>query len=292
MHKIAQYLINNRAQAALAVALLFSLGPFARLFSSALHALVCLRRGPKEGLLNLLLSGALASALLYQFTGSLFASVVSVMSGLLPTWLLAVLLRETISLQITLEIAGYVSLALVGFLFYFSNLESNITEHFEQALNQAFASLEKAPTLPDLDALPVLGFFMAGLLLTQVASLFFARYWQAALFNPGGFKQEFHALKLGQNFALVVLILLGISVLPAEKLELSNQLSVVGLSLFFISGLSLMHYLVSVRKMNTTWLVTGYLLMALLPHVILLVAFFGIADSWFNFRRRWHTPAQ
>jgi uncharacterized protein YybS (DUF2232 family) len=64
------------------------------------------------------------------------------------------------------------------------------------------------------------------------------------------------------------------------------------LSLFFISGLSLMHYLVSVRKMNTTWLVTGYLLMALLPHVILLVAFFGIADSWFNFRRRWHTPAQ
>ncbi|HBC57112.1 MAG TPA: hypothetical protein DCZ03_08105, partial [Gammaproteobacteria bacterium] len=249
-----------------------------------------LRKGPKEGILNLLLGGALASLFIFQLSGNLFAAIVSVLFGLFPAWLFAVILRETVSLSITIEIAAYLGLIVVVIFHYFSNLENNIVEQFKSALQQATHTMENAPALPELADLPILGLFLSGLLMTQLISLFFARYWQAALFNPGGFKREFHQLRMSPRFAWIVVGLVVISILPMANLGIFNQLLVVGLAVFFLVGLSLLHYLVGVRQLNTSWLVGAYVLMVVLPHLILLVAVFGLADSWFNFRRLWQAP--
>ncbi len=290
MRKFVLTVINHRGHSALVVALLFVLGSLFRPFAGAFNALITLRKGPKEGILNLLLGGALASLFIFQLSGNLFAAIVSVLFGLFPAWLFAVILRETVSLSITIEIAAYLGLIVVVIFHYFSNLENNIVEQFKSALQQATHTMENAPALPELADLPILGLFLSGLLMTQLISLFFARYWQAALFNPGGFKREFHQLRMSPRFAWIVVGLVVISILPMANLGIFNQLLVVGLAVFFLVGLSLLHYLVGVRQLNTSWLVGAYVLMVVLPHLILLVAVFGLADSWFNFRRLWQAP--
>lgn len=290
MRKLVLTIINHRGHAGLVVAVFFVLGSLFRPLAGALNALITLRKGPQEGLLNLLLGGALASLLIFQLSGNWFAAIASVLIGLFPPWLFAVILRETVSLSFTIEMASYLGLIAVMIFHFFSDLENDIVGQFSSALQQAINSVENAPAIPELTELPILGLFLSGLLMTHIISLFLARYWQAALFNPGGFKQEFHHLRMSTRFAWVVVGLIGIGVLPITQLGIFNQLLVVGLAMFFLAGLGLLHYVVGEKQLNASWLVGVYVLMVVLPHLILLIAMFGLADSWFNFRRLWQAP--
>lgn len=131
--------------------------------------------------------------------------------------------------------------------------------------------------------------FLAGLLawaiaLMAILAVLLARWWQALLYNPGGFQKEFHALRMQKGAA--VLLLAGLTacyVLPQSYFTWGNLL---GLPLFF-SGLALVHYLVAFAHLGAHWLVIFYLALFMLagPLNTVLVGL-GFLDSMLDLRAR------
>ena len=117
-----------------------------------------------------------------------------------------------------------------------------------------------------------------------VLCLLLARWWQAALYNPGGFRLEFHSLRYSPqaSTALVVVILL-VSTYGLEYRPWA-VLFAVPLS---IAGLSVVHARAAYRKLGKGWLTVFYVLWVLLDPVKLIVIGVAVADSWINFRSRW-----
>lgn len=115
-----------------------------------------------------------------------------------------------------------------------------------------------------------------------LGALFLARYWQAGLFNPGGFQQEFHGLSLGRNAAIACVIVMTMAI--GQGGQLANAIVMVVIFAFFIQGLAVVHALVKQRGMHRYWLHGIYVLL-MLPHTLLLLAALGLADNLFRLRR-------
>ena len=154
------------------------------------------------------------------------------------------------------------------------------------ALRQQLAALEANVGIMAKLATPTMGIMM---MLCGVGSVFLARHWQARLYNPGGFQQEFHQLRFGKTFSLVVLafstlaMFLGVSLL--------NHIAMVLLAAVMFQGLAVMHCVVKNRSMSSAWLVGLYVLL-LLPHTSALLGALGLADNWLDVRKRTAPPSQ
>jgi hypothetical protein len=112
--------------------------------------------------------------------------------------------------------------------------------------------------------------------------LLLGRWWQALLFNPGGFRPEFHQLRLGRPLALLALALFGAAVLSGWPV-LSNLVLVLG-TLYSVQGIAVAHALVFKLRLSPAWLLLLYLF--LVPLLSQLVMALGIADAWADFRTR------
>lgn len=114
-----------------------------------------------------------------------------------------------------------------------------------------------------------------------LCSVFIARYWQAQLFNAGGFQQEFHSLKLGKEAVLAFAIATALSLMfSVAFFAIIASALVVG---FFIQGLSVLHCITKQRGMSRSWL-TGTYVLLLFPITVLLLSGLGMADNFFRLR--------
>ncbi|MFG6176593.1 hypothetical protein ACGTN6_05075 [Halomonas sp. THAF12] len=118
-------------------------------------------------------------------------------------------------------------------------------------------------------------------LLAAVACLALARSWQAGLYNPGGFREEFHALRLAPRELLVLMAILAIGavlVLPGLGLMLWVPL--------LVAGIALVHGVIGLKGMNGLWLIAFYVLLITTWPMILIVLFAALIDSFADFRAR------
>jgi hypothetical protein len=113
--------------------------------------------------------------------------------------------------------------------------------------------------------------------------LLLGRWQQALLFNPAGFRPEFHELRLGRPLAALTLGLFGAAMLSGWP-PLSNAMLVVGL-LYTLQGVALVHAVAFKRQLSPIWLLLFYLLL-LVPLLSQLVMALGVADAWADFRDR------
>lgn len=118
-------------------------------------------------------------------------------------------------------------------------------------------------------------------LLAAVACLALARGWQAGLYNPGGFREEFHGLRLAPRElgALVVLGVLG----AVLQLPALGMLSWVPL---LVAGIALVHGFIGLKGMNGLWLVAFYVLLITTWPMILIVLLLAFIDTFADFRGR------
>ncbi len=283
MRALAEFIMRGRMQAILVVGVAAAL-PMLFWLSAAAGSLVLLRRGLNDALsvlvwavvpalawwyfgdprTLLVLLGSLGLALLLRNQAS-WARVMlcSVGLGLLYVWGLGAVFGEPIA-------------ALAG------ELQKVLPETLSGAYEQ-FSDEERAR----LGALlaPVLTGLLAALLqFVTLLSLMLARYWQAALYNPGGFGSEFRALRFPPVVAIMLLVgmLLGPS-LGAQFAVLTPLCSVP----VVFAGVALMHGLVAQGRLPRFWLVGLYVTLVLFMQLIYpLLAVLAIVDSLFDFRGR------
>ena len=255
--------------------------------SAAVIALITLRKGAGEGAW-LLMWALLPAGMLLFYTGD--SGPVAMLVG---TMFLALVLRTTVSLSAailaSIVVGGLTGLAMVVFgSQLLDQLVGFFAEFFvtlEQQLSQGNA---EAVVLTPPTALQVAGMLGAVSAVSSVMCLLLARYWQAALYNPGGFGEEFRGLYFKPTVAAaLVLPALGVYAL-GEQYHTWTMILVVPLT---FAGLALVHARAKRRGQGKGWLTGFYLAWLILDPVKLVVVVAAIADSWIGFRQRWARAA-
>ncbi|AEA85606.1 hypothetical protein [Stutzerimonas stutzeri] len=283
MRALAEFIMRGRMQAIFVVAGAAAL-PMLFWLSAAAGSLVLLRRGLNDALsvlvwavipalawwyfgdprTLLVLLGSLALALLLRSHASwVRVMVCSVGLGLLYVWALGAVFGEPIAA-----------------------LASELQKVLPDALSGAYQqlSVEERGRLESL-LVPVLTGLLAALLqIVTLLSLMLGRYWQAALYNPGGFGSEFRALRFPPMLAMLLLV--GMLLGPNLGAQLAVLTPLCSVPLVF-AGLALMHGLVAQGRLPRFWLVGLYVTLVLFMQLIYpLLAVLAIVDSLFDFRGR------
>ena len=271
---------------ALGAAVATAFVPFLSIISAAIIALIWLRMGRREGLF--ILFWAALPGFYYLFT----QNSPDILLSLMAAALLADILRSTQGWAQVL-LAGTALGCLVAFSHQW--LPADIQDEFVRLLisqggvvDTSQLSGQDQQRLESLLALLLNGVITTVQLLMVFVSLLLARWWQASLYNPGGFQAEFHWLGLPAWYSGLVICCLLAAMLGFEAIM--AILPVLAAPLL-LSGLALVHGIVAIKQYNTFWLGMLYvLLLFALPYLSVLLMLIAMADSLMNFRRRLAPP--
>lgn len=298
MKFLATYILRGQKEAVIvtAVTALLSLIFFPLSYiSAATVGLVTLHIGTRQGLVVAIIS-AVAMALLAQLlVGSYLPAVAYLLLLWIPLWWIASRLRSDKGLSLgLLQSAVFGVLLIAGFYLVLDNP----TAWWQHLLDESFRIIFQDAKDIDSNQLALMveqianlmtGMMAVAFLLHLLGSLFLARWWQAMLFNPGGFGQEFRDVRLGRVAAggTLGLLIVAFALGSAGGTLLIDLLMVMGL-LFMMQGISLVHALVYNRKAHQGWLIGLYILLTVaMPQTVMTLALAGLVDNWFNFRGFW-----
>lgn len=294
MRAVAAFAMRGPAQAVLVAASFAALSlllPPLSYLSAATVALVTLRKGSQAGALILAAACVAVGLLLFVSTGQPWFALSLALALWLPVWLLSVVLRSTVSMASTFLAAAMVGIVLVIGLYLFLDepavfWQRALEEFFGEMLKQA--GIDEPGTLLQGLARIMTGVAAATMVVGYLASLLLARWWQAALYNPGGFRQEFHQLRLGTPMAVgSVAILLGAWLLADGLGTALRDMGTVVLVVYFFQGLAVIHGVAGLLQANIVWLVGIYFLtLFALPQLTILLAVMGLVDTWVDVRAR------
>ncbi len=283
MRALADFVMRGRLQATLAVVVAAAL-PLLFWVSAAAGSLVLLRRGLNDALGIVL--WALLPTLLWWYFGE--PRPLLVLSGSLA---LALVLRVSVSwtrVLLASVLLGVLYGVIIDAVFgeVVKRNASELLELMPQMLGENYRQMtadEKAQ-IGELLA-PVLTGLMAGLLqLLSLLCVLLGRYWQALLYNPGGFGREFRAVRLPAPMAVSLLV--GIFLLPGLSIELAMLTPLCSVPLAF-AGVALLHGLVTQQRLARFWLVGLYVSLLLFMQLVYpLLVVLAVVDSLFDFRGR------
>ncbi len=282
MSGLLGFVMRTRLGAIGAVAL-GALLPLLFWVSGGLLALITLRRGLTEVLIVL---GAATAVLLpiHMALGTPMAVLQPLALIWLPVIALAQILRQSVSLAMTLQIGAVIAtLAIVGFYVLHGD-PAAFWQGTLQALAQALSGGQPGPEWQRAAAelAPRLtGLWVANMLGLVVLCVLLGRWWQAVLYNPGGFQSEFHALRFDRWFAGLGVAAVALSVLSPPGLL--SDIGVVLGAVFLLQALAVAHALVALRGWHVGWLIGFYLLVPLLMRPLAVV---GMADPFIDLRAR------
>jgi hypothetical protein len=132
------------------------------------------------------------------------------------------------------------------------------------------------------------GMMAAGFFLQLMASLLLGRWWQSLLYNPGGFREEFHQLRLPRPLAIltvVLVVLMSMDVTVGRPLL--DYLVMLLVMAYLLQGLALAHGVRAQLKANHGWLIGMYILLFIGMHyMVIMLATIGVLDALLDFRTR------
>ncbi len=296
MRLLASFVMQRRSQAVMAISVLALLSlklPPLSIISSAAVALVTLRRGLPDGLTVTSLAFVVCAllALLLQ------VAVVPVIGLTLLLWVpvlvLGLLLRSQGSLALTIMVALLFGLLVIAV--YYVQFDDPIAEWrkllepFLQRFSQDQAiEPDQQKMLLEVLSHWMTGMMAAGFFLQLVVSLLLARWWQALLYNPGGFGGEFRQLRLPRTLAVIAVGIIGVILLDARiGSPILDYLAMLLIAAYLLQGLALVHGLRAQIGASRGWLIAMYILLFIAaPHMVITLATAGIADAWLDLRSR------
>jgi len=276
------------------LALLSLMMPPVSVVSSAAVALVTLRRGASEGLTILVCSSVAAGLLGFLIIGNYQFALLYVMVLWLPVWLISIVLREGQHLSLAVEIAILIGIfGVIGFYLYAPEPAAMWKAVLSQMV-PADAPVADIQRTIDVLAHYMTGVVAAGSVFGLLFGLFLGRWWQANLYNPGGFKQEFLALDTKPRLSIGSIVVVAIALTsPGVTSEIAWNVSILLFVLYTVTGTSVLHTVFSKMKLGRYMVPMLYITLFLIPHAMLLVALVGLSDPWLDLRKKksdQHTP--
>jgi len=278
MLPIARWLMRGTPYAAGGAALA-AFVPWLFWFSGAIVALMTLRRGLSPALPVLVAAVVPAGWWLTQgdaipLTSVLLVTLMAVVLRARMRWSEA-LLAGTLAAAAMIQLGIFVPAGGTGQLLeQLRQGSAEIDRMLSELARQGFDT-EQLATL-------VIG-GVTGLMVSiaAIGCLALARAWQAGLYNPGGFREEFHALRITPR-ELLVLVLLGV---VGMLLGLASLAMLVWLPLL-VAGIALVHGFIGIKGMNGLWLIAFYALLITTWPMILIVLLAAFIDVFVDFRGR------
>lgn len=292
MNWLAAYIMRGRTQAMIVAATLALVSlamPPVSIVSSASVALVTLRLGAFEGLWVLVCSSLVAGLLGLLLLGSYQFALLYALVLWLPVWLIGIVLREGRHLSLAIEIA--VIIGMVGvFGGYLYNPE--VATLWQDMLKQMLPDDVPPDAQQKIDMLAhyMTGIAAAGTISSLLFGLFLGRWWQANLYNPGGFRQEFLSLTTHSVLTIATIaVVIAASVSTGLMSEISWNIVIVLFVLYALVGTAVLHTVFAAMQLARYTVPMFYITLFLIPHAILPVALIGLSDAWLNLRKKHST---
>lgn len=284
MRALAEFIMRGRVQATLVVAGCAAL-PLLYWLGAAAGCLVLLRRGLKDAL------GVLALGLLPALIWWLQFGDPRVLLVLLGSSSLALVLRASESWVRTLLVSvalGLVYSVMLGAAFrpHIEALSQEIVKILPLALGDLYQqlSVDERARFASLIAPVLTGLIAALLQVVSVLSLILGRYWQALLYNPGGFGREFRSIRIPAGPAMLLLACMVVG--PNFGPQMALLAPICSVPLVF-AGLALIHGLAAQKRLAKFWLVGLYVTLLLFMQLIYpLLVVLAIVDGLIDFRGR------
>lgn len=280
MRELARFAMKGPRNAA-GVAFVACLVPMMFWLGAATVALVTLRHGTAKGL-NVFVWAAIPALGWWLGLQDPTALVV-----LISTYALAEVLRISVSMRRTL-LFGFGFSILIGVVT--PVLMPEAIEMLLTVTDELLTQLAEDAQLQVDDELKasfhalLIASFAASFFSMSVGSLFLARSWQSALFNPGGWREEFHQLRMSSMdmTAIVIVMLIG----PAIGLD-GYLLVFSGLVPILICGFALVHGLIGKKNLGGQWMIGFYaLVIVLFPTFLAIIALMALLDSAIDIRSK------
>lgn len=264
--------------------------PPATWISAAAIVLITLVNGKQSGMVATAL--ALIGAALFAFLifSAPQVAIIFALLAWLPAWLAAMILRQTVSMAYSLQVlTGIAVLAVLIIYALFPDfgeywrepLDEMVMQLAEQSEDFSLAELKQTEDWI-IGFLP--GLFASSLMFGTMLSLFLGRWWQAALYNQGGFAKEFQSMNLGKTAAMIAVAVLLVAVVINSMV--TTAVASVVLVLYGMQALSIMHAAINIRRLNGMWLFALYLTMFFIPQLLLVLILVSLADPWLDVRQR------
>ena len=279
MGAIARFSMQGPRQAAL-MAVLFAAIPLMYWVSAAVVALVILSQGLNKGL-NVMLAALLPGIAWFAAQQDITVFIV-----ILGSAVMACVLRLSASLPKAISVSALAGLASVFLLPLLSPQWFDILQQGAQEYGKALEGQMDAQVAQTFQPwiLPMLlGGISAMLQLFAIGGLLLGRYWQAKLYNPDGYKADFHTLRLPYWF---VAIALGVFFISASDPSWAGLMPVILVPLF-IMGISLVHGVIAMGQLSSQWLMAFYIsFVFFLPYMYALLILVALLDVFIDFRKR------
>ncbi len=288
MRALSEFIFKNRNRA-IAIAMVCAVLPFIQWFSTAIMALITLRKSTKEGFLILLWISL--PGVVLGFSGHPEVLLNQVICQNLLTFILAVVLRHTLSWSVVIDAALLIGIVIVSLVHTFIadpqawwliKLSHNL-----ESLNNVTPLLAAAESKDVLAKFAMLatGSQILIVFIGSLSTLAFARWWQSYLFYKGGFNKEIKSIEVSKiSFVFLLITSLGIWSKHAVCMDIAPLL----LLPLMIAGLSLIHHVINQKtKRGWFWLILFYSTFILfVPYVVGFVCLTALTDCWFHFRQR------
>lgn len=287
MLSVARAVVSGWWQGPVLAAICFQ-WPVLQWLAMAILALVTLRGGFASAFVTLLAMAIASFGVMMQSTQPTFPLL-----GLLAALVLvaaAEVLRVTRRLEWAWAMAALVTVCcLLVLMFLVPEVLDQYLVLLERAADIWLESLGPADAAelqgafsaqPDLLEAMVVQGLAWHLMISVGIGLTLGRYWQAVLFNPGGFGKEFKSFRLEPSLALM---LLGVWLTAqAGSVVISGLAQVLWLP-FLVGGIGCFHWYASMRKLPGFSYVAFYVVVFVI-HIV--VVMFAVVDSFFDMRKR------
>jgi len=318
MKALAAYIMRGWRQAILVIAGLSLLAlkiPIFGMINSVTIGLVTLYQGMRHGIVLIAISTALVSLALIMFPVATEEGGNGIAMGiafwtvpLLVLWILCGVLRHWRSLQLALlAAAGFGTLVVSGFRLVVSDTtkwwhQSPYSEVFDSAVERIMAQQPMVHQQNlELISAYLVALVVAGFTLSVIIHLFFARGWQAIVYNPGGFRDEFFQLRLDKRvaiFAIAIAFVLMISGASSVIGFVGMAMLVLLVLLYMLYGIAVVSAIFAEKKWHWGWIIGAVVLAVIIGQLIIgsaevvmvlvlqVFAILGFVDTFTDFRKR------
>lgn len=291
MRAVAEQIMRGRMQASLIITLMMLLSlmiPGLFWLGAIAASLVLLRKG-----VNPALQASLVGFVIALLISGYFGQPMPLLA-LVGSLLMAQTLRVTVSWVETLLVNALFSFVCI--IWFYINptlaMQRELQVFVAQTQAELVTLLQQSFQLTQEQLALITGFlpplmisviFVLVIQVFCIISVVVARYLQALLYNPGGFKQEFYSLRM--PLKVTIGLCLAMFVLPGIYYVLVVLFFVCSIPLAF-TGLSVVHGLSAKMKLPSFSLGVFYVLFFLAYVVVYpLLVLLAIIDSAFNLRK-------